>query len=57
MRYLLPVLHLKNVVCCGTCIFFEVIDTDSICTCCTFIVMHTEKDNKACDFYYQKGKQ
>ena len=56
MRYSLPVLPLKNVVYCGTCIFFEVIDMDSVCTCCTFVVMHTEKDNIACGYYCQKGK-
>ena len=57
MRYSMQVYDKDLILTCGDCINFEVVGLDTVCVCCTFFVMHTEKDNKVCDFFYQRGKQ
>lgn len=57
MHYSPPVYENHSGLKCGSCIFIDVIELDTVCTCCTFIVMHTDPNKKACDFYYEKGKQ
>lgn len=56
MHYLLPKYDSYSDLTCGSCIYFHVIDLETVCHCSTFVVMHTEPDKKVCDFYYEKGK-
>lgn len=57
MRYSPPVYENRSGLKCCECIFFDVIELDSVCMCCTFIVMHTDPNNNVCDYFYQKGKE
>lgn len=57
MHYSMPVHENGSVLKCEHCINFEVLDNDTVCLCCSFFVMHTEKDNLACDYFYYKEKE